>query len=96
VTGGLPPETRAHAERDLVATYHRRLGELGVTDYPAETCWDDYRLGVMQLKPIATIGYVYIATPSHRSQEMMRTLLTRSSRAIRELGTFDLIREPSI
>ena len=38
------PERRARMEVDLVRTYHRRLLEYGVTGYPWDACWHDYRL----------------------------------------------------
>jgi hypothetical protein len=93
VTSGLPPEVRTSAERDLVGLYHQTLLSHGVTDYDLETCWQDYRLGVMHLNLIATLGFAFTSTPTHRSEDMMHTLFTRSCRAIRELQTLELIRE---
>jgi aminoglycoside/choline kinase family phosphotransferase len=37
------PARRARLERDLVARYHARLGELGVRGYGWDACWRDYR-----------------------------------------------------
>ena len=40
-------EARAALERDLLARYHRRLVELGVTGYAWADCWRDYRLAII-------------------------------------------------
>lgn len=44
----LLPEIRPTVERDLVERYHTALIGYGVTDYDTETCWNDYRLGVLR------------------------------------------------
>ncbi|WP_063044353.1 phosphotransferase family protein [Nocardia pseudovaccinii] len=96
IVSGLMPDVRVQAERDLVGVYHRALLAQGVQGYDLETCWRDYRLGVMQLNLIATLGYAFTSTPTHRSEDMMHTLFTRSCRAIRDLRTLELIRELSV
>jgi hypothetical protein len=95
IASGLVPEVRAEVERDLVGVYHRALLAHGVTGYDFDTCWRDYRLGVLHLNLIATLGFAFTSTPTHRSEDMMHTLFTRSCRAIRELHTLELVRELS-
>ena len=59
--------------------------------YDAETCWQDYRFGMLQVPLITTLGFAFSAE-TERGDDMTLTMLERGSRAIRELGTLDLIR----
>jgi aminoglycoside/choline kinase family phosphotransferase len=86
----LLPESRALEERGLVELYHGALQRHGVTDYDAETCWHDYRLGVLQAPLLTTLGYAFAAS-TERGDEMILTMLHRGCRAIRELDAIDLI-----
>jgi hypothetical protein len=95
VVSGLDDELRAEHERDVVQAYHASLLRHGVTDYDAETCWRDYRLGVLHLNLIATLGFAFTSTPTHRSEIMMQTLFRKSCRAIRELEVLELVEEMS-
>ncbi|MFC8526083.1 phosphotransferase family protein [Nocardia sp. NPDC057227] len=88
-TSLLPP-VRAERERELVARYHRALAEYGVTGYPAETCWQDYRIGMLQIPVLTALGFAFSAA-TDRGDDMIVTMLDRGCRAIRELGTLDLI-----
>ncbi|MGW0158912.1 phosphotransferase family protein [Mycobacterium sp. NPDC003323] len=86
----LEPELRAATERDLVAEYHAGLVALGVVDYDVETCWRDYCLGMVQAPLIIAFGVAF-ATSTDRGDDMMLAMAKRSCRAIRELGTLELI-----
>ncbi len=86
----LVPELRAEIEQDLVGRYHETLMGYGVTDYDADTCWRDYRLGVIQAPLITGLGFAFAAS-TERGDEMILTMLHRGCRAIRELGTLELI-----
>jgi Phosphotransferase enzyme family len=92
----LLPESRAAAERALVQRYHAALLGHGVSDYDLETCWHDYRLGVLQAPLLTTLGYAF-ASSTERGDEMILTMLHRGCRAIRELEAIELVRsyEPS-
>jgi hypothetical protein len=81
---------RADIERDLILRYHEVLSGYGVTDYDAETCWRDYRLGVLQAPLITGLGFAFAAS-SERGDEMILTMLHRGCLAIRELETLGLI-----
>ncbi|GAB3224391.1 phosphotransferase family protein [Mycolicibacterium hippocampi] len=87
----LLPEVRPTVERDLVERYHTALLGYGVTDYDGETCWNDYRLGVLQAPLLTALGYAFSAS-TERGDEMILTMLHRGCRAIRELDTIELIR----
>ncbi|UXA16144.1 phosphotransferase family protein [Mycobacterium sp. SMC-4] len=87
----LLPETRAGVERDLVRRYHAALSGHGVSGYDIDTCWHDYRLGVLQAPLITALGTAF-ASSTERGDEMMLTMLHRGCRAIRDLDTIDLVR----
>jgi len=87
----LPSEDRAAHERELVGVYHRALVGHGVHNYDAETCWQDYRFGMLQVPLITTLGFAFSAE-TERGDDMVLAMLERGSRAIRELGTLELIR----
>jgi hypothetical protein len=86
----LAPEVRADIEQDLVGRYHEALLGYGVTDYDADTCWHDYRLGVLQAPLLSGLGFAFAAS-TERGDEMVLAMFQRGCRAIRELGTLDLI-----
>lgn len=88
ITTGLDPEIRRTAERDLVATYHRRLTELGVTGYTVEDCWQDYRFAALQGPLVAVFGAAY-GTASERGDAMFAAMIRRSCAAIRDLDSLN-------
>jgi len=88
----LDPALRSQIERDLVEHYHRSLLGYGVTDYDVDTCWRDYRLGVVQAPLLVALGTAFAAT-TERGDEMMLAMLSRGCRAIRDLDTLGLINE---
>ncbi|MHA0287729.1 phosphotransferase family protein [Mycobacterium sp. C3-094] len=87
----LAPGTRAQVERDLVTRYHTALCRYGITDYDLETCWQDYRLGALQAPFLTALGFAF-STSTDRGDEMILAMLSRGCRAVRELGTIELIR----
>jgi hypothetical protein len=88
----LQPELRAALEEQLVDDYHRALLGYGVTGYDRETCWHDYRLGMLQAPLITTLGCAF-ASSTERGNAMMVVMLQRGCQAIRELKTLELIEE---
>ncbi len=90
VATSMRPDERAGYERELVDAYHRALTDYGVSDYDAETCWQDYRLGMLQVPLISTLGFAFSAA-TERGDEMTLAMLQRGARAIRELGTLELL-----
>ena len=87
----LLPEVRPTVEHDLVERYHRALVGYGVAEYDIDTCWQDYRLGVLQAPLITTLGFAFSAS-TERGDEMILTMLRRGCRAIRELDAIELLR----
>ncbi|EHI14916.1 phosphotransferase family protein [Mycolicibacterium thermoresistibile] len=86
----LLPEVRSEVERDLVEVYHRALRSHGVADYDSETCWRDYRLGMLQVPLLTVLGFAFAAS-TERGDDMMLTMLERGGRAIRELDSLELV-----
>lgn len=86
----LSSQLRAGIEEGLVADYHRALLACGVTGYDRETCWRDYRLGVLQAPLISALGFAFAAA-TERGDGMVLTMLSRGCQAIRELETLELI-----
>ena len=90
IATSLQPAARAAHEADLVGEYHRALSTHGVTGYDAETCWQDCRLGMLQVPLICTLGFAF-STETDRGGDMMLAMLERGSQAIRDLGTLGLV-----
>ena len=89
----LDGDLRKAVETDLVTTYHRRLLAHGVTDhYSAEDCWNDYRVGMLQVPLLTTFGYAFTSV-TDRGDEMILAMLSRGCHAIRHLETTQLIRK---
>ncbi|WP_328395086.1 phosphotransferase [Nocardia sp. NBC_00416] len=86
ITTSFDPETRRSAEKSLVATYHQRLTELGVTGYTVEDCWQDYRFATLQGPLVAVFGAAYGAA-SDRGDQMFAAMVARSCAAIRDLDS---------
>jgi hypothetical protein len=86
----LLPEIRSTVDDDLVDAYHDELLGFGVTGYDRETCWRDYRLGMLQAPLLTVLGCAFAST-TERGDDMMLAMLERGCQAIRELGSLDLI-----
>ncbi|MEE6137788.1 phosphotransferase [Mycobacterium sp. 050128] len=86
----LNSELRSEIEQDLVDDYHQALSGYGVTGYDRETCWRDYRLGMPQALLISALGFAF-ATSTERGDDMVLAMLSRGCRAVRDLGTLELL-----
>jgi Phosphotransferase enzyme family len=86
----LRPELRAAIEEQLVDDYLQSLLSYGVTGYDRESCWRDYRLGMLQAPLLTSLGCAF-ASSTERGNAMMVVMLQRGCQAIRELKTLDLI-----
>lgn len=87
----LLPDVRSTVDHALVDAYHAELLGYGITGYDRETCWRDYRLGMLQAPLITTLGCAFAST-TERGDDMVLVMLERGARAIRELGSLDLVR----
>jgi Phosphotransferase enzyme family len=86
----LDSRLRLTIERDVVDEYYRALSGFGVTGYDRETCWRDYRLGMIQALLISALGFAF-ATATERGDDMVLAMLGRGCQAIRDLGTLELV-----
>lgn len=94
IATSLLPEQRADHERNLVAGYQKAMSAY-VADYDLETCWQDYRFGMLQVPMITTLGHAF-STATERGDDMALVMLQRGARAIRDLETLGLIRSGDI
>jgi hypothetical protein len=88
---GLSVEDRRAADDDIVAAYHERLVGYGVDDYDLATCRTDYAYGMLQCPMVVAFGSA-VAEVTERGEQMFTAMAERSSAAIRDLGTLDLLR----
>jgi len=87
----LTPELRSVVERDLVAAYFAELSGYGVGDYRLETCWDDYRVGMIQVPFLSVLGCAF-SVSTERGDDMMLVMMHRGCQAIRDLGSLEAVR----
>lgn len=86
----LPVEERRRHEQRLLKAYHAALTRHGVAGYPFIRCVEDYRLGMMQAPLIILLGRA-TATETARGDEMFLAMWQRSTAAIHDAGTLDLL-----
>lgn len=85
-------DQRRATEADLVRRYHAALVGRGITDYPFEQCWDDYRLGMIQGPMVTILGCMHASGErTEKSDGMFLAMSRRSSAAIADLGVLDLL-----
>ena len=87
----LKTDLRREHERALVADYHARLEQHGVTGYSADECWDDYRLAALWLFEYAIIIGGGLDPANDRGTAFMTGLVERSSQTIVDLDLLDLL-----
>lgn len=82
---------RAHEQR-LVGDYHAALVRRGVTEYEADRCWEDYRLGQLQGPMITVMGCMYATgTRTDKSDSMFLAMARRSCAAVRDLHSLEVL-----
>jgi Ecdysteroid kinase-like family len=87
---GLSPDDRRAGERGIVDAYHRRLVQLGVTDYDTERCWNDYRYALFQ-GPFITVLGAFVGQRTERGDRMFTVMADRSATAIEDLDALSLL-----
>lgn len=91
LAGALPRDQRRAREQDLLAEYHDRLRELGVTGYDHETCWRDYRSRAFGLFMVAFYASM-IVTQTPRGDDMFMAMLRSASDQIVDLDSLSFLR----
>ena len=82
----LPVAARRAHEAELVAYYHARVCELGVTGYSLEQCWDDYDVGVLFLFSYPLIIGGFSDPDDERGTALARAVIERSSQTVSDRG----------
>jgi hypothetical protein len=83
-------ERRAH-ERDLVARYHAKLVEHGVTGYTLEQCWEDYRLAALYLFNYVIVIAGTLDPGNERGRAFMSGMVERAGAAMVDLDLASLL-----
>ena len=78
------PDVRRDVEHDIVADYHSRLVDLGVTNYSLETCFEHYRAQSLHALILTVLGSM-LTGQTPRGDEMFMAMLHRSSQQISDL-----------
>jgi aminoglycoside phosphotransferase (APT) family kinase protein len=90
VAAGLDPDERRNGERAVLGAYHRRLVELGVTDYDADANWDDYRHSLLYPLMVVVLGWAH-SQRSERGDDMFQVMAARSASAIADHDPFSVL-----
>ena len=64
--------------------------QLGVTDYGAERCWNDYRYALFQ-GPFITVLGAFVGQRTERGDRMFTVMADRSAAAIEDLDALSLL-----
>jgi hypothetical protein len=89
----LDPAARRAAGHDLVREYHRALSARGVTGYPWDCCWTDYRRYAYHcLAFLVPAAMIVEQTP--RGDEMFLTMIRRGCAHVTELASAALVCRP--
>lgn len=91
VSQSLPIELRRRHERDLIRLYHETLTACGVTNYPFERCWDDYRIAVLVALVIPVSAVVNTDLSNPRGAAVMKEIMVRSTAAVVDLNAGELL-----
>lgn len=84
-------ERRAH-ESELVAYYHARLMDLGVTGYTLDQLWTDYRYAVLFLFSYAVLITGALDPTNERGAAMMEQLVHRAASAVMDHDLLPLLK----
>ncbi len=87
---GLLSEDRRRVERDIVRAYHAALLAAGVSDYPWEQCWSDYRRGAFAGFAVTVIASMLVQQTA-RGDEMFITMARRHSRHAIDVGAREFL-----
>lgn len=84
-------DVRVDHEEALVARYVEGLQHAGVSDYPVDEAWADYRMGVLYVWVYATVIAGTLDPTNERGNAWMAEMIKRNVAAIDHLQCFDLL-----
>ena len=82
LAGSADPDWRSENERPLLERYHKALVANGVTDYPFERCWDDYRFGHIVNLPNPITAAVAVEATDERAARFLEANARRALYAV--------------
>ena len=88
--GCVLPEDLRPVEEQIVRDYHGALVAAGVTDYPWENCWEDYRRAVFLGIMTAVVGTVFVQQ-TERGDRLFATMAKRHLQQALALGAQEFI-----
>jgi hypothetical protein len=91
LTQSMPVDVRRANERRLVSQYHSALVDLGVDDYSATQCWEDYRAAALHVLEYAIVIAGGLQPGNERGLRFAQACLGRSCQAIVDLGLLSLL-----
>lgn len=91
--GSLTIDDRRGHEAALVQAYHERLVQRGVTDYPFDQLWHDYRFGHLTSCSTAVLVGATFDLANERGIALVDTLASRHFQAVVDLGSTELLSE---
>jgi Ecdysteroid kinase-like family len=90
VSQGLPLDTRAGKDEELVRGYLDELTSRGVTDYGFDALWRHYRFAVAYMIVLPVVALVGWDVLPERSRKLCLTLTDRASATIDEIGATEV------
>ena len=91
VSEAFPPEERRKVESSLVHTYHSVLVANGVTGYPSDDCWRDYRLAMLEIFVFWIVSGGHCNYDGSRATTYLHNAMTRFDAAIDDLASTELL-----
>lgn len=87
----VPVDIRRRCEDALLRSYHDELVSLGVSDYPFEQFFEDYRVGVLYgwIIPVYAVGT--LDSSSERAMKLWTEVITRAQAAMRDHDVASLL-----
>lgn len=87
---GMVPADRRACEEEIVRAYHGAMRDAGITDYPWDNCWQDYRTGTISGFAVTVIASMMVQQTA-RGDDMFVAMASRHARHAIDLGAAELL-----
>ncbi len=91
ISEAFPPRQRRKEELELLRGYHSALVNNGVSGYPFEECWHDYRLSMLEVLVFWIVTGGYCNYEGERAGMYLRNALERLDAAISDLASIETV-----
>ena len=91
ISDAFPPRQRRKEELELLRGYHSDLVNNGVSVYPFEECWHDYRLSMLEVLAFWIVTGGYCNYEGERAGVYLRNTLDRLDAAISDLASIETV-----